>query len=126
MCQIFVRTDPELYRSRSRSMRLRGVSTSIRLENLFWRVLGEIGARDGLSMPQLVSKLYDELAEAGDAGREAHANFSSFLRVCCTRYLALQVGSGEVAGTALPPGALDGVPARVAGEPAAAHAGRTH
>ena len=62
MCQIFIRTDPDLYRSRSRSMRLRGVSTSIRLENLFWRLLEEIGARDGLSVPQLVAKLYDELS----------------------------------------------------------------
>ena len=90
MCQIFVRTDPDLYRSRSRSLRLRGVSTSIRLENMFWQVLEEIGARDGLTLPQLIARLYDELAEAGEAGHEAHANFSSFLRVCCMRHLMLQ------------------------------------
>lgn len=100
MCQIFVRTDPALYRSRSRSLRLRGVSTSIRLENLFWQVLEEIGTRDGLTLPQLIARLYDELAEAGDAGREAHANFSSFLRVCCMRHLMLQTGPAPTADTA--------------------------
>lgn len=91
MCQIFIRANPDLYRSRSRSMRLRGVATSIRLENLFWQVLEEIGMRDGLSVPQLIAKLHDELSDAGAECAADHANFSSFLRVCCTRYLALQL-----------------------------------
>ncbi len=43
------------------------------------------------SVPQLCTKLYDELL----AERGAVDNFSSFLRVCCTRYLALQL-SGEI------------------------------
>ena len=75
MCQIFIRADPELYVMRSRSLRLRGVATSIRLENQFWDVLEEIGARDGLTLPRLISKLYDELAEAGEeaATRRRHA-----------------------------------------------------
>lgn len=54
MCQIFIDADPtSFYASRSRSIRLRGVATSLRLENS-WRVLEEIGARDGLSVPQLL------------------------------------------------------------------------
>ena len=72
-------------------MRLHGVATNIRLENLFWQVLEEIAARDGYTVPQLCTKLYDELL----AERKAVSNFSSFLRVCCTRYLALQL-SGEI------------------------------
>jgi predicted DNA-binding ribbon-helix-helix protein len=87
MCKIFINADPDLYRSRSRSLRLHGVATSIRLENLFWQVLTEIGQRDGMSAGQLITRLYDELhATGGDC-----ANFSSFLRVCCGRYLALQI-----------------------------------
>jgi len=87
MCKIFIHADPELYRSRSRSLRLHGVATSIRLENLFWQVLTEIGQRDGMSAAQLITCLFDELhATGGDC-----ANFSSFLRVCCGRYLALQI-----------------------------------
>lgn len=103
MCKIFISADPELYRTRSRSLRLHGVATSIRLENLFWRVLKEIGARDGLSVAQLITRLYDELAEVnGDC-----ANFSSFLRVCCGRYLALQLAGRIPADPAVSIRSLD-------------------
>lgn len=87
MCQIFVRANPQSYEATTRSIRLHGVVTSVRLENLFWDTLEEIGTRDGMTVPQLLSKLYDELlAHRGDI-----PNFSSFLRVCGLRYLALQV-----------------------------------
>ena len=88
MCEIFVGADPALYEMKARSLRLHGVSTSIRLETLFWTVLEEIGARDGLSLNQLLTRLYDELTEA----RDDIGNFASFLRVCCLRYLSLLVG----------------------------------
>ena len=90
MCQVFVSADPQLYAHRARSIRLHGVATSIRLENLFWQVLDEIAARDGYTVPQLCTKLYDELV----AERGAVDNFASFLRVCCGRYLALQLSGG--------------------------------
>jgi predicted DNA-binding ribbon-helix-helix protein len=86
MCQIFVRANAQSYEATTRSIRLHGVVTSVRLENLFWDTLEEIGARDGMTVPQLLSKLYDELlAHRGDI-----PNFSSFLRVCGLRYRALQ------------------------------------
>jgi predicted DNA-binding ribbon-helix-helix protein len=77
MCQVFISADPQLWAHRARSIRLHGVATSIRLENLFWQVLEEIAARDGYTVPQLCTKLYDELL----AERKAVDNFSSFLRV---------------------------------------------
>ncbi len=86
MCDIFISADPKLYETRTRSLRLHGVSTRLRLENLFWTILTEIGARDSMTLNQLITKLYDELAEAGFE----KANFASFLRVCCARYLSLQ------------------------------------
>ncbi len=89
MCQIFTSADPELYTSRARSIRLHGVATSLRLENVYWQALEEIGQRDGLSVPQLVARLHDELDAAGALGDRA--NFTSFLRVSCTRYLQLQL-----------------------------------
>jgi len=100
MCQIFIDADPALYANRSRSIRLRGVATSLRLENLFWRVLEEIGARDGLSVPQLLGRLHDELESSGrlDEG----LNFTSFLRVSCMRYLQLQL-AGRIPPDALLP-----------------------
>ena len=90
MCQVFISADPQLYENRARSLRLHGVATSVRLENLFWQVLEEIAGRDGLGVPQLCTRLYDELiAERGEV-----ENFASFLRVCCGRYLALQLAGG--------------------------------
>jgi predicted DNA-binding ribbon-helix-helix protein len=86
MCEIFISADPKLYALKTRSLRLHGVSTSLRLENLFWTVLTEIGARDGMSLNQLIAKLYTEIVEAGFE----KGNFASFLRVCCARYLSLQ------------------------------------
>lgn len=82
MCRIFISADPASYESRTRSVRLHGVVTSIRLENLHWEVLEEIATRDGMSVAQLIAKLYDELVE----DRGAVGNFASFLRVCALRY----------------------------------------
>lgn len=103
MCQIFIGADPELYRTRSRSLRLHGVATSIRLEILFWNILEEVGARDGMSVGQLITRLYDELA----AGGGDCANFTSFLRVSCGRYLALQVSGSIPADHDIPIRSLD-------------------
>jgi predicted DNA-binding ribbon-helix-helix protein len=82
MCKIFISADPSSYESRTRSVRLHGVVTSLRLENLHWAVLEEIAGRDGMTIAQLIEKLYDELV----ADRGAVGNFSSFLRVCALRY----------------------------------------
>jgi predicted DNA-binding ribbon-helix-helix protein len=105
MCEIFVKADPGLYECRARSIRLHGAVTSIRLENQFWNALEEIAARDGMSTSQLITKLYDELVEY----RGEVDNFTSFLRVCCMRYLSLMADGtipGDkrmpIAGTRLP------------------------
>ena len=87
MCEIFIRANAQSYAPESRSLRLHGVATSVRLEKLFWDVLQEIAERDGLRVTQLIERLYDELmAYRGEA-----ANFTSFLRVSCLRYQMLQV-----------------------------------
>lgn len=103
MCEVFISADPALYESRIRSVRLHGVATSIRLENLFWDVLGDIARRDGMSVPQLCTKLHDELV----AERDGVENFASFLRVCCGRYLALQLSGGIPRDASIPIGSLN-------------------
>lgn len=103
MCEVFISASPESYESRTRSVRLHGVVTSIRLENLHWEVLEEIGARDGLSVTQLIEKLYDELVQA----RGAVGNFASFLRVSALRYMALQARQRIPADLSVPIRSLD-------------------
>ncbi|MDD5030808.1 MAG: ribbon-helix-helix domain-containing protein [Rhodoferax sp.] len=103
MCQVFINADPHLYDCRARSVRLHGVATSIRLENLFWNVLQAIALRDDMSVPQLCTKLYDELIDT----RGEVDNFASFLRVCCGRYLALQLSGGIPQDASIPIASLN-------------------
>jgi predicted DNA-binding ribbon-helix-helix protein len=91
MCRLFTGADPELWEPVTRSLRLHGVSTSVRVEAFFWRVLEEAARRDGMSLNMLLTRLYDEVQEAD---REP-GNFCAFLRVCAGRYLALQL-SGDI------------------------------
>lgn len=92
MCEIYVKADPILYEPRSRSVRIHGLVTTIRLEALFWDVLAEIAARDGMTTNQLIAKLYDEIIEY----RGEVPNLASFLRVSCLRYLSMVVNAKEV------------------------------
>lgn len=86
MCQIFVNADPILYEARSRSVRIHGMVTSIRLENLFWNVLADIAAEQGTTTNRLILSLYDEVMEAHGAVQ----NLASFLRVSSVRYLTMK------------------------------------
>jgi predicted DNA-binding ribbon-helix-helix protein len=92
MCRIYVNADPILYESRTRSLRIHGVITTVRLENLFWDVLQEIAGRENMTTSQFAAKLYDELIALRG---EPPANFASFLRVCCLRYLSLETAKEE-------------------------------
>lgn len=91
MCKLFINADAELWKSSTRSLRIDGMVTSVRLENYFWSTLEIIARRDDMNIPQMLTRLYHESIDAGhDLG-----NFTSFLRVCCMRYLALQL-SGDI------------------------------
>jgi predicted DNA-binding ribbon-helix-helix protein len=103
MCEIFISADPASYESRTRSVRLHGVVTSIRLEHLYWEVLEEIARRDAMSVVHLIEKLYDELV----AARGGVGNFTSFLRVSALRYEAM-VAQGRIpADVGIPIRSLD-------------------
>lgn len=85
MCSVYVDADPIQYEARTRSLRINNVLTTIRLENLFWDVLAEIAGRENKTTNQMIATLHQELV----ARREDSPNFTSFLRVCCLRYLSL-------------------------------------
>ena len=91
MCQLFIGADDSLWSSKTKSLRIQGVVTSIRLEVFFWDVLEELSFRDQMTVNQLITKLYLESLDADhDIG-----NFTSFLRVCCSRYLSL-IADGDL------------------------------
>ena len=85
MCSVYVNADPIQYEARTRSIRINNVLTTIRLENLFWDVLAEIASREDKTTNQMIAALYSELF----VRREDSPNFTSFLRVCCLRYLSM-------------------------------------
>lgn len=98
MCQLFIGANQDCWKNTTRSLRIDGVTTSIRLEHFFWRILEEIAFRDELSVGQLITRLYHESLDADhDIG-----NFTSFLRVCCGRYLSL-AADGEITRDAISP-----------------------
>jgi predicted DNA-binding ribbon-helix-helix protein len=116
MCKLFINADPELWVSRTRSLRIDGMVTSVRMESAFWQVLAELAERDGMNLPQMITRLYHESIDAGhDLG-----NFTSFLRVCALRYLELQLSGAVPRDTRVPIASLDAdrILAGKPGEPA--------
>lgn len=103
MCRLFISADPAMWKSRLRSVRMHGFATSVRLENIYWLLLEEIARRDGLSVAEILARLYEELLDAHGAVE----NFASFLRVCCVRYLMLQLAGDIPADLRWPISGLD-------------------
>lgn len=99
MCQIYAHADPILYESRSRSIRIGGVITNIRLENLFWQTLSEVAEDSGLTTNQLIARLHEEV----ESYAGAPSNFASFLRVTCLRHQALKSQALQQARASLRP-----------------------
>lgn len=83
MCRIFAGQDPARYQPETRHLRLNGQSTSLRLEAVFWVILDQIAAEEGVSTPAFISKLHDEVLEA----RGEAPNFTSLLRCTCLIWL---------------------------------------
>jgi len=93
MCKIYLATDPIQYEPRSRTLRIHGVATTIRLENEFWRVLQRIAESESKTTNQLITQFYDEaVLETPD---EAPKNFASVLRVSCCRYLEIHASQPQ-------------------------------
>ena len=83
MCNFFVAADPILYESRTRSVRIHGIQTSIRLENFIWDTLAVLAAEENISTNALIVEFHDEIfRHRGDVQK-----FTSFLRVTSLRYL---------------------------------------
>ena len=96
MCRIFAGQSPENYESVTRSLRLDGHSTSIRLERAYWVILEEIAESQDMSLPRFLTVLHDEILEL----RGEVTNFTSLLRCACLTYVS-EVRGREPVETAL-------------------------
>ncbi|MGJ4917877.1 ribbon-helix-helix domain-containing protein [Bradyrhizobium sp. HKCCYLRH2060] len=84
MCHLFAHQPQRDYESQTRSLRIGGHSTSIRLEMAFWDTLEEIAAKEGMSLAKFVTTLYAEVLDHHGEVR----NFASLLRCSCLIYRA--------------------------------------
>lgn len=89
---MFSSIDPRDYAFQTRSVRLGGHATSIRLEATFWAILDEVAAVQQVSLGRFLSKLHDETMALEEG--EPH-NFASLLRCACLTYVAEVKNRGE-------------------------------
>lgn len=92
MCEIFAGQNPKNYAFETRSVRLMGHVTSVKLETKFWEVIEDIADAQNMTQAQFLTQLYSEALEIhGEI-----SNFASLLRCCC-----LMFKSGGVEATNL-------------------------
>ena len=115
MCEYFVQADPILYEQRTRTIRIHGVLTSIRLENMVWEILSEMADTERCTANSLIVRFHDEIV----AHRGEVPNFASFLRVTGMRFLRrklIEAGTSSEstnAGPSTPPRAVSRLAPRV-------------
>jgi predicted DNA-binding ribbon-helix-helix protein len=109
MCEYFVKADPIQYEQRTRTIRIHGVLTSIRLENMVWDILAEMAEAEHCTTNHLIVQFHDEiLAHRGEV-----PNFASFLRVTGMRFLRRKLIEIErSAGSAFPNAGAKGAATR--------------
>ena len=91
MCQIFASIPREKYDYQSRSIRIQGHVTSIRLEAMYWHILEESAQAQEMTLAQFLSQLYNEVMKLDG---EVY-NFTSLLRCGCINYLNHVKGHDE-------------------------------
>ena len=70
------------HEKQTRSLRIGGHCTSIRLEKSFWETLEEIAAREEMSLAKLLTTLHSEVLDRHGEVK----NFASLLRCACLVY----------------------------------------
>ena len=83
MCDIISNQRKADYALSTKTVRLHGHVTSVRLENYFWDILYAVAVRENMNIRELLQKLSDEFAELNG---ETPNNFSSLLRVGCIKF----------------------------------------
>lgn len=86
------------HEKQTRSLRIGGHCTSIRLEKSFWETLEEIAANEDMSLAKLLTTLHNEVLDHHGEVK----NFASLLRCACLVYRSrsaplpgLTIGRGQ-------------------------------
>ena len=98
MCQLFAHQPQRDYESQTRSLRIDGHCTSIRLEMSFWDTLEEIAAKEGMTLAKFLTTLHNEVLDHHGEVK----NFASLLRCSCLIYRSKKVVQPEFQSSATP------------------------
>lgn len=82
MCEIFAKQPQDNYQFITRSIRIDGHATSVKLEASFWTILEEIANAQNMTVPKFISTVYQEALEYNGEVK----NFASLLRCACLTY----------------------------------------
>ncbi|CAB3796557.1 hypothetical protein LMG28690_04359 [Paraburkholderia caffeinilytica] len=74
---------PLLAQPRQRSVRINGLATCLRLEEIYWRIIEEIARQESMTVGKLISRWALEI----DLTQEAIHNFTGFIRIICVTQL---------------------------------------
>jgi len=97
MCHLFAHQPQRDYESQTRSLRIDGYCTSIRLEMSFWDTLEEIARNERMSLSKFLAKLYNEVLDQHGEVK----NFTALLRCSCLIYRSNAVRFCEKAAPTL-------------------------
>lgn len=84
MCRILSSQAPSAFAYQTRSVRLGGHATSIKLENAFWEILEEIATTLNKPLGRLLTEIHDEMLFISGETQ----NFTSLLRCACLKYVS--------------------------------------
>lgn len=102
MCKLSIDADPHFWEMECGKVVVDEVSLDLTLEVFFWSTLTKIAERDSMRLNELLTVLSREAVDAD----HTEATFTSFLRVCCGRYLHL-LQLGEIPDDQTPVRQLD-------------------
>lgn len=78
-------------RLRQRSIRLNGIATCLRLEEIYWLIIEELAREESLTVGKLISKWAMEM----DLAHESICNFTGYVRVVCVVQLIRRMDSAH-------------------------------
>ncbi|HTH60926.1 MAG TPA: ribbon-helix-helix domain-containing protein [Paraburkholderia sp.] len=81
----------DLLKLRQRSIRLNGVATCLRLEEIYWAIIEELAREESLTVGKLISRWAMET----DLTHECVLNFTGYIRVVCVVHLIRRLGTAQ-------------------------------
>jgi predicted DNA-binding ribbon-helix-helix protein len=90
----------DLARPRQRSVRVNGLATCLRLEEVYWTIIERLAREESLTVGKLISRWALEM----DLAHEDVWNFTGYVRVICVVQLMKRVGSMPIDNPGRPAG----------------------